>query len=311
MKNFMQTMQAMVLGASVLAASFAVAQSEISFKSTELTKGFYVLEGVGGFAGGNILLTVGDEGAVMIDNGIDGLLPALTTALQKITPQPIRYLINTHGHFDHAGNNAQFGSKKTQIVAHQNMRKFMFEQGIPGMKGITPVPAAALPVITYSDQMAFYVNGNLMQLVNVASAHTNGDTVIHIPNENIIHAGDVLFNGMFPFIDLSLGGSIDGYIAAQKRIYALANGTTKIIPGHGPIATREDLKKSITMLEYGREQVQQLINKGLTEDQVVAKNPLAKYEKLSWAFITTEKMTRTLYQGLTGKVVVSEPEHKH
>lgn len=288
----------------------AVADDEISLKTTELSSGIFMIEGVGGFTGGNILLSVGADGVVMIDDGLPPFLGLLQQSVQKLTDKKVDYLINTHIHGDHTGNNASYGAGHTHIVAHENMRQQMATTGVPG--GTGPAPKAALPVITFSDKMAFHLNGANAQLLHVAHAHTNGDTVVHFAKENIIHTGDVLFNGMFPYIDLDSGGSATGYLAAQKKIYSMANAKTKIIPGHGPLASKVDLKASIDMLEDSIARVNKWVKKGLSEDDIVAKNPLKKYhDKWNWGFITTEKMTRTLYKDITGTKPKNEYKGGH
>ncbi|WP_053981288.1 MBL fold metallo-hydrolase [Marinagarivorans algicola] len=284
----------------------------ISFKSTALAQGVYMLEGVGGFAGGNMMVTVGDQGVVMVDNSMSPFLDTLKETLGQLTNKPVDFLINTHVHGDHTGNNAAMGAAHTHIIGHQNLRTQMLEKGVPGADGPVKASSAILPMLTYTDQMGLHLNQRDMQLVHVPNAHTDGDSVIYLPVQNIIHAGDVFFNGLYPYIDLASGGSAKGYLAGQKAIYAMANDSTKIVPGHGPLATRADLKKAIVMLEAGIQQVQAMIDKGLTEDAVVAKNPLAKYhDTWNWSFITTEKMTRTLYKSLKGDVGIAAAEHSH
>jgi len=140
----------------------------------------------------------------------------------------------------------------------------------------------------------------VMMRIHVADAHTSGDIIIHYTNANVIHTGDVLFNGLYPFIDTSSGGNLDNFIKAQKKILTLTDSKTKIIPGHGPLAKRDDLIASIEMLEYAKNSIADLISKGNTEDETVALNPLAKYhDKWSWAFINTEKMTRQIHKALS------------
>ena len=158
----------------------------------------------------------------------------------------------------------------------------------------------ALPELTFTDAVTFHLNGHTAKVFHVASAHTDGDSVIHFPEVNVIHAGDVLFNGLFPFIDMDSGGSLRGFIAAQKTVLALADDQTKIIPGHGGLASKADLQASIDMLEDARERVWALVDAGRTADEVVAENPLADYgETWNWGFITTERMTRQMYRALT------------
>jgi glyoxylase-like metal-dependent hydrolase (beta-lactamase superfamily II) len=168
--------------------------------------------------------------------------------------------------------------------------------------GQVDVPGDALPILTFSDSVTFHLNGREAFVFHVEHAHTDGDAVIHFPGENIIHAGDAMFNGLFPYIDLDSGGSVEGYIAAQERILALADEQTRIIPGHGPLANRKDLQAAVAMLRDANNRVKKLVAAGQSEDEIVAANPLADYDDdWSWQFISTERMTRTLYRGLTDK----------
>ncbi|TVZ40458.1 glyoxylase-like metal-dependent hydrolase (beta-lactamase superfamily II) [Alteromonadaceae bacterium 2753L.S.0a.02] len=289
----------------VILISFAVllprafADDEITFKSTEVGKGIYMLEGVGGFAGGNIALSVGEDGVVMIDDSMPPLLDNLKTAISTVTQRPITFLINTHLHQDHTGNNVSFGEDGTHIIGHEKLRERLKETEIEGPEGKMPVPKKGLPVITFEKEITFYLNGEKARVFHLESAHTDGDAVIYFEKSDVLHTGDILFNGLFPFIDLENGGSVQGYIAAQQKLYELANDKTVIIPGHGPVATKADLKAEFEMLEDAMKRVAKLKKKGMSEDEVVAKNPLKKYdEDWSWGFINTEKMTRTVYQSI-------------
>jgi glyoxylase-like metal-dependent hydrolase (beta-lactamase superfamily II) len=178
----------------------------------------------------------------------------------------------------------------------------MVTEGMTTADGEVPAPGEALPVVTFSDSVTIHLNGRQAFVFHVEHAHTDGDAVIHFRDDNVIHAGDVLFNGMFPFIDLDAGGSVEGYIAAQKRILALADEQTKIIPGHGPLASRKDLQTAVDMLQGAHDRVRRLVDAGQSEEAILAANPLKDYhDDWNWGFITTERMTRTLYRGLTDK----------
>lgn len=190
---------------------------ELSFANTEVAPGLYMLMGVGGFTGGNIGVSVGDDGVVMIDDSMPPMLDIMKKAIAKITKQPVSFLINTHVHGDHTGNNEAMGKSGTHIVAHENLRTHLLKKGVRNQGKMVPAPKAALPVITFSDEINFYLNGNNAHIFHVANAHTDGDAVIHFKDLNVIHTGDTFFNGMFPYIDLTSGGSVDGYIAAQKK----------------------------------------------------------------------------------------------
>ncbi len=274
--------------------------SKLSFSTTEVAPGLYMLKGVGGFTGGNIALSVGDDGVVMIDDSMPPMLDIMKQAIATVTDKPVDFLINTHVHGDHTGNNETFGNSGTRIVAHANLRQHMLDKGIRGKDGMIAAPTAALPVITFEHSMNFHLNGYDAHIFHVANAHTNGDIVIHYTTVNVIHTGDVLFNGLYPFIDRSSGGNLDNFIKAQKKILALTDNNTKIIPGHGPLANKKDLIASIDMLEFAKNSIADLIAKGKTEDETVAINPLAKYhERWSWQFINTEKMTRQIHKALS------------
>ena len=286
-----------VLAAMIAAAS--TAQEEISFKTTELADGLYMIEGVGGFAGGNIGLSIGEDGTVMIDDSMPPLNDKLLAAVGSVTDDDVDFVINTHIHGDHTGGNVQMAEAGAHIVAHENIRKRMLEQGQQTQEGTQPYPKAALPVITFSEEMSFHLNGHHANVIHVMNAHTDGDAMIHYVDANVIHTGDAMFNGRFPYIDLDSGGSVDGYIAAQEKIAAMANEETKIIPGHGPLGTRADIEAMVAMLKDAKSIVAEHIDDGKSADEIVAAEALSKYARYDWGFITQERMIRTIYRDLT------------
>jgi len=306
MKALYTAISSVVLFAAT-ATMAADKQPELKFEATEVTPGLYMLMGVGGFTGGNIGLSVGDDGVVMIDDAMPSTLEIMQKAVESVTDRKIDFLINTHVHGDHIGNNEPMAKSGARIVAHKNLREHLVNKGISTPNGNVKASKEVLPVITFSQAMSFHLNGEQAQLIHVPHAHTDGDTVVHFENANVIHTGDTFFNGMFPYIDLNSGGSVDGYIAAQKKVIGLSNNKTKIIPGHGPLASVNDLQAAVDMLEDSKRIIQSAINKGMSEDDVVKQNPLKKYhEKWNWGFITTERMTRQLYKGLKGN-----QQHSH
>ena len=275
-------------------------EAELSYKSTEVAPGLYMLEGVGGFTGGNLGLMIGEDGIVLIDDGLPHLTDLLLAAIAEHAEGTVDFLINTHVHGDHIGGNETLAKAGATIVAHHNTRRRLLEEGVDTPNGKMPAPAAALPTLTFSDSVNFHLNGRDAFVFHVEHAHTDGDAVIHFRKANVIHTGDVLFNGLFPYIDLDSGGSVDGYIAAQERILSLADDDTKIIPGHGPLANKADLQTAVDMLKDAQARVAKLLADGETEEQILAVNPLADYhEDWNWGFITTEKMTKTLHRSLT------------
>lgn len=279
----------LVLCAIPFAAS--AQEGEVSWKSSEVVPGIVMLEGEGGFAGGNLGLITGDDGVVLIDDGVAPLTAVTVAAIEALTGDPVDFVINTHAHGDHVGANATLHNKGATVVAHENLRRQMVaEDAAPD----------ALPELTFTDSVTFHLNGHTARVFHVANAHTDGDSVIHFPEVNVIHAGDVFFNKLFPFVDMDSGGSLEGFIAAQKKVLSLANNSTKIIPGHGVLASKADLEASIAMLEDARSKIGTLVDAGRSLDQVKAANPLADYhDGWNWGFITTERMTEQLYRALS------------
>jgi len=280
---------------TVLLAGAAIAQDadEISFKSTEVSPGIFMVEGVGGFGGGNMAVLVGERHVAMIDDSLEPLAPKLLAHVTDTAGRPIEFMINTHVHGDHTGGNAHFADAGTVIFAHDNIRKRLLEN---------PEPAGGpggLPVVTFADGVTFHLDGIEARVHHLPAAHTDGDAFVHFPEANVIHTGDVAFHELFPFIDLDNGGTVDGYIAGQEAILALADENTKIIPGHGTLTDSAGLEEDLDVLRAARDAVQALIDEGRTEAQVLEANPLAEFESRSWSFITTERLTRTLFRDLS------------
>lgn len=269
---------------------------EMTVQSVEVAPGLFMLDGAGGqFVGGNMSVLIGDEGVFLIDDGLPTTGPALLAAIARLTDQPIDYLINTHVHGDHVGSNVAMHAHGATIVAHDNIRKRLLDS-----TGDDAMPAEGLPQITFSDSTTFHLNGHTAHVIHVEQAHTDGDAIIHFPEINVIHAGDVFFNRMFPFVDLDAGGSVAGFLAAQDTIFSMADEDTIIIAGHGSIGRKDDVKLARGVLADCHSRVRKLLDTGLSEDEIVAANPLADYHDVwNWSFITTERMTRTMVQSLT------------
>jgi cyclase len=250
--------------------------SKVEVTSEKVAEGVYMLTG----AGGNIGLSVGADAAFLIDDQYAPLTPKIKAAVAALTSKPVRFVLNTHWHGDHTGGNKDLGESGTLIVAHENVRKRMTtEQFLEafGMK-VPPADPAALPVVTFNDTVTFHLNGEEIYAFHIPPAHTDGDSIIQFRKANVLHSGDTFFNGMYPFIDLSTGGSVNGMIAAADRMLALAGDGTKIIPGHGPLATKVELKAFRDMLATARDRVAPLVKAGKTLEQVTAAKPLAELD---------------------------------
>jgi len=282
-----------------LFAPLAAAQDfATSFKSTVVTDGIYMLDGEDGFGGGNVGLLTGDEYVVLIDDAMAPTVPALIEAATELAGRPVDFVINTHVHGDHVGGNEFVAKDGAIIVAHDNIRKRMSDD--PELN----TGPGALPVLTFSDAVTFHVNDREALVVHIEEAHTDGDAAILFRGDNVIFAGDVMFNGLFPYIDLDNGGSVAGYIAGQKKLIEMADDDTTIVPGHGPLAKKTDLERNLAVLIDSRDRVKALVDKGMSEEDIVVANPLALYhDDYNWGFISTERMTRTLIRSLTSKQV--------
>ena len=287
----MQTRQLAHLGAALLLTTSAFAQDDISFKTTELAEGLYMLEGVGGFTGGNLGVLAGADGVILIDDGMEQYSAKLLAAVAEAAGAPVDFVINTHVHGDHVGGNAALHAQGARIVAHDNIRVRMIA---------SDAAADALPELTFNDELTFHVNGQRAHLLHVERAHTDGDAVILFPDANVIHTGDTMFNGLFPFIDINTGGSLDGFIAAQSRLIELADEETRIIPGHGPLANRADLVRARDMLVDAAARVKALLDEDTAADEIIAAKPLAVYDAdWSWGFIDADRMTEMLVRILS------------
>ena len=284
-----------ILALLLVATSAYTQESAISFKATEVSPGIYVLEGVEGFGGGSVSVLIGDEHVVLIDDVMVPTAPALLAEVNRLAGRPVDFVINTHVHGDHVGGNALMSEGGSVVVAHDNIRKRLLPD---------PTDAGGeggLPTVTFSDAVTFHVNGHEAFVYHPHAAHTDGDAIIHFRNANVIHAGDVHFSYVFPFIDLDNGGSVDGYIAAQRHILTLADDATVIIAGHGKlVSTKADLQAAVDMLVDAEARVRELVDQGMSQEEVLATNPLASYhDDWNWSFITTERMTTTLYRSST------------
>jgi glyoxylase-like metal-dependent hydrolase (beta-lactamase superfamily II) len=249
--------------------------------------------------GGNIGISVGDDGVFLIDDQYERTTPKIEAALAGLRPGQPRFVINTHWHGDHTGGNANFAAKGSVIIAHDRVRERMgSDQYSEFLKHATPASKpGALPVITFNDSLSLHVNGDELRGTHVPSAHTDGDTFIHFRKANVIHAGDLFFNGLYPFIDLDSGGSVKGLIAGVDRVLELADGKTRIIPGHGKVTDRAGLEAYRKMLADTSGRVEALVKAGKSLDEVLAAKPNADYDAtLAWDFITADRFARTLYE---------------
>ncbi|MBV9261268.1 MAG: MBL fold metallo-hydrolase [Pseudolabrys sp.] len=280
----------MALGLVVLGGpAFAQAQptppvgpdfSKIEVKTIELGKDTYMLEG----AGGNVTVAVGKDGIIMVDGQFAPMHDKLKAAIAKISPLPIKYLVNTHHHGDHTGGNAAFVADGATVVGQTNEANFL-KAGTTSnttMQKVPPVDAAAVPKMTYEKRARLEVKGRTAQLTHPLSSHTGGDTYVYFKDANVLSTGDTFTNGRYPNIDYLNGGSINGMIEANTAYLALSTEKTKIVPGHGPLGTRADVRNFRLMLETARDRMAKLIKDGKSEQEIYDAKPFADLDA-KWA----------------------------
>lgn len=295
---FMSKHYAPVLLAAFASVSGAQVPPEGAVTSETVTPGVYVLYG----SGGNIGVSAGADGVFLIDDQYAAVTPQVMEALAKISPEQPRFILNTHWHADHTNGNENFAAKGSVIMAHDQVRARMgTEQFSEYFQKRTPAsPAAALPVVTFNDSLSLHVNGDDLRGLHVAQAHTDGDVFIHFKRANVIHTGDLMFAGLYPFIDLDSGGSVNGLIAAVDRMLALADDKTRIIPGHGKVTNRAGLVAYREMLAVTSSRVRELVKAGKSLDEILAATPNADYDAtLAWSFITAERYLQILHRDAT------------
>jgi cyclase len=257
--------------------------SQVRVESQKLADGVYMLTG----QGGNIGVSAGEDGVILIDDQFAPLVPKIREAVARLSAEPIRFVINTHWHGDHTGGNEELGKAGSVVVAHGNVRRRLsVEQVRDAGRRTPPAPPAALPIVTFDRAVTLHYNGDDLEVMHVPNAHTDGDAIIRFRKANVVHMGDVFFNYRYPFIDGGSGGSISGVISAVDAVLATLDDRTRVIPGHGPLATKAELAAYRDMLSTVRDRIARLIEAGKTQDEVVASRPTREFDE-KWASGTT------------------------
>ena len=268
--------------------------SKVEIRSDPVAGSVHMLTG----AGGNLALSIGDDAAFLVDDQFAPLSARIKAAVANISRKPVRFVLNTHWHGDHTGGNEQFGRAGSVIVAHENVRRRMSSEQFSSFatQPIPPSPKAALPVVTFATDVTFHLNGDEIHAFHVPGAHTDGDAIVHFRRANVMHLGDVFFNRMYPFIDASSGGSWAGTLAAVDKVLGMIGDDTKLIPGHGPLATRADLVAYRQMLQTVGERLQALAREGRSLQDALAAKPTAPYDEV-WGkgYFTPEEFVGMLW----------------
>ena len=298
MRKFMNA-----IGLWFFAATALMAQnqdySKVEIKVTKVAGTVYMLQG----AGGNIAASIGEDGIVVVDDQFAPLAAKIEAALRGVTDKPVRFIINTHYHIDHTGGNAWF-QKQAPIIAHDNVRKRL-EQGSVAGNGSTkdvqaPASGDALPIFTFDHDVTVHLNGEDIRALHFPSGHTDGDSIIFFLKSNVVHMGDDFVTYGFPFVDLESGGSVQGMITATDEVAAALPPDAKVIPGHGPLSSLDELRQFTKMLKDTQRLVQAGIKQGKSLEQMQKENILGPWQKYSGEFVTSEQWLITLYNDLTG-----------
>jgi cyclase len=300
-------MRKLMIAALILFPAVTVAQqapdfSKVEMKVTKVSGNIYMLEG----EGGNIAASVGEDGIVIVDDEFAPLADKIQAALKKlgITDKPVRFVINTHYHGDHTGGNVPFNNAGSTIIAQDNVRKRLETGGVAGNGGSIkmdnkPAEKSALPIITFEHDVTVHLNGEDIRALHFPAGHTDGDSIIFFPKNNVVHMGDDFVRYGFPFIDVAAGGSVQGMIAAMEKATAQLPADVKVIPGHGALSNLEDVRAYTKMLKETSAVVESALKAHKTLDQMKQEKILAPWEKFSGDFVKTDAFIETLYNSLT------------
>ena len=302
-KSILATMGCVVI--FLLSVSFLYAQEEpqVQVGVEQLAGNLYLLQDSKGM--GNTVLLTGEDGVLMVDTKGGEPVPKLFAEISELTSKPIRFVISTHWHFDHVGGNETVAKTGATIIAHENVRKQMgmaHDMKMLNFK-VPPSPEKARPLLTYRKQVNLHMDGEDVRVFHVAPGHTDGDSVVYFPNANVIHMGDLYFEGLYPYIGIYSGGSIDGMIKVIHEILPMIDGNTKVVPGHGPLSNKGQLQEYVSMLTAIRDNVNRLLKEGKTMEQVVAAKPTRAFdEKWGNGFLSPDRFAGLVYMDLSPKL---------
>ena len=292
----------LLLTLTIIIVNDVSAQDEnVTINTTKLTDSIYMLKG----SGGNIVVSVGQDGVFMVDDQFAPLTKKIKEAISKITDQPVKFVINTHWHPDHTGGNENFGELGAIIVSHDNVRKRLSTEQFSEFfnRTVPPLPEKGLPIVTFSDNMTVYQNGDEIKIIHVDNGHTDGDSIAYFTKNNVIHVGDDFNDISYPFIDISSGGSIDGLISSLETISSIINDETKVVSGHSEVSNKTKVNDFTNMLKDVREKISQMIKDGKSLEEIIASQPTSKYDQIYYDHTSRqpEGLVTFIYQSLTKK----------
>jgi len=302
-RNIFPIVGSLVIVLAFISSLYAQGQAEVQVNAEKLAENLYMLWDSGGK--GNTTVLTGDDGVLMIDTKVETSADKLLAKIGELSEKPIRFAIITHWHFDHVGGNENVAKTGAAIVAHENVRKHMgieHDMKILNIK-VPPAPEIARPLVTFAKEITFHLNGEDVKVFHVAPGHTDGDAVIYFQNANVIHMGDLYFQGLYPYIGIYSGGSIDGMIKVINAILPMIDENTKVVPGHGPLSNKGHLQEYVSMLTAIRKNVSRLLQNGHTMEEVVAAKPTRAFdEKWGKGFLPPDQFAKLVYMDLSPKL---------
>ncbi len=293
----------LVIGFAYISVLSAQEPAKVQVGAEKLAEQLYMLWDSGGK--GNSVVLTGADGVLLVDTKVEQCVDALFAKIAELSDKPIRFVIITHWHFDHIGGNEKIAKIGVAIVAHENVRKHMsieHDMALLNLK-VPPASEAALPQITFKKEMTFHLNSEDVKVFHLQPGHTDGDAVIYFQKANVIHMGDLYFEGLYPYIGIYSGGSINGMIKVINQILPMLDENTKVVPGHGPLSTKAKLKEYVSMLTVIRDNVSRLMQKGNTLEEVVAAKPTQAFDQ-KWGngFLPPDKFAELVYMDLSPKL---------
>lgn len=302
-RNSFAIIGSLVILVIYMSFSYAQEQDEIQVGAEKIGNNLYMLWDSGGM--GNTVVLTGDDGVLMIDTKVEDSVDKLLAKISELSEKPIRFAINTHWHFDHVEGNEKVAKTGATIIAHENVRKRMgMEHNMKMLNTkVPPSPEIARPLVTFKKEMTFHLNGEDVKVFHLGPGHTDGDCVIYFQNANVIHMGDLYFQGLYPYIGIYSGGSINGMIQVINQILPMIDGSTKVVPGHGPVSNKARLQQYVSMLTTIRDTVGRLMQEGNTMDEVIAAKPTRAFdEKWGKGFLAPDQFAKLVYMDLSPKL---------
>ena len=297
-------------GAQVrVADGFSTDWANLKIESRQLAPHLYLMHG----SGGNVVASVGGHGTLLVDTEFPQVAEKLKAALKEMGAGPVRYVVTTHYHSDHSGGNGAFARDGAVIVGQENCRARMLVEEHSAFWGwTTPAsPMADVPTVTYDRRLVLYFNGDEVELFHNQPSHTDGDTVVYFHKANVVHLGDIFVNELYPYIDLGVGGKIDGYLPVIDEVLAKIDDRTQVVPGHGPVTTKAGLKAYRDMLATVRDRIRAGIAAGKTLEEIQAGHPTAEFDaRDATDRVDGDGFVAMAYQSMTGQRLDWHPARK-